>query len=503
MEYLKESHKYSKLIDKIIKKIYLSRWFIVLIILIGTAARLRQYLSNRSLWSDEAALALNIIKHGYLDLFKPLDYSQVAPSFFLITVNFLTEIFGYSEYVLRLVPLAASIISLFLLWYLSKKLLDKYMVPIVVGLLSFGGTAIYYSDELKQYSLDLMITIIILILAFNVYKNNFDLKSNLLFGITGSIIVWFSQPSIFALSAVTLSLFLSVIIKEKFKSIKKLFYIIYAALIWGLSFIAGYLFIVRATAHSGFYTFWAHSFAPIPIRSIDNLLWYSETLFSTIRIPISIYFPGIVILLLFAGFIGFFKKKDKILFFSILFTFIFLLAASMLKAYPIHERFILFTLPIFYLMIARGLEELSVNINKKNVIIIIFLVLLIFIQPIGSTARTFFQPKLRTETRPLVEHILNNKSDSDIVYVYYTSKSPFLYYTRDEEIEYILGVESTGNPEKYIDELESLAGKGRVWFIFGPVYGNELDIYLNKLNEMGQRLQYKEAFGASLFLYEI
>ena len=130
--------------------------------------------------------------------------------------------------------------------------------------------------------------------------------------------------SIFALSAVTLSLFLSVIIKEKFKSIKKLFYIIYAALIWGLSFIAGYLFIVRATAHSGFHTFWAHSFAPIPIRSIDNLLWYSETLFSTIRIPISIYFPGIVILLLFAGFIGFFKKKDKILFFSILFTFIFL-----------------------------------------------------------------------------------------------------------------------------------------------------------------------------------
>ncbi len=138
------------MIKKIIKTIYLSRWFVVLIILIGTAARLRQYLFNRSLWGDEAALALNIIKHGYLDLFKPLDYSQAAPSFFLITVNFLTEIFGYSEYVLRLVPLSASIISLFLLWYLSKKLLDKYMVPIAVGLLSFGGTAIYYSDELES-----------------------------------------------------------------------------------------------------------------------------------------------------------------------------------------------------------------------------------------------------------------------------------------------------------------------------------------------------------------
>lgn len=486
------------MIKKIIKTIYLSRWFVVLIILIGIAARMRVYLSNRSLWGDEAALALVIIKNGYLDLLKPL--GQAAPPLFLLTVKFLTEIFGNSEYVLRLIPLSASIISLFLFWYLSNKLLDKYMVPIAVGLLSVGGTAIYYSDEFKQYSVDLMVTIIILIFVFNVYKNNFDLKSNLFFGTAGSIVVWFSHPSIFVLSAVTLSLFLSVIIKEKFKSIKKLFYIVYAFLIWGLSFLLGWLFIVRATAHSGFYTFWAFAFAPMPILSINDLLWYKETLLATISVPISIYFPGIVILLLFAGFIGFFKKKDKLLFFSTLLTFIFLLAASMLKAYPIHQRLILFTLPIFYILIARGLEELSANINKKNVIIIILLVLLIFIQPIGSTARTFFQPKLRTETRPLVEHILNDKSDGDIVYVYFTSRYPFLYYARDEKIEYILGVD---NRDKFIDELESLAGKGRVWFIFGPTYGNDLGIYLDKLEEMGQRLQYIQEFGARLYLYKI
>ena len=486
------------MIKKIIKTIYLSRWFVVLIILIGIAARMRVYLSNRSLWGDEAALALVIIKNGYLDLLKP--FGQAAPPLFLLTVKFLTEIFGNSEYVLRLIPLSASIISLFLFWYLSNKLLDKYMVPIAVGLLSFGGSAIYYSDEFKQYSVDLMVTIIILIFVFNVYKNNFNLKSNLFFGTAGSIVVWFSHPSIFVLSAVTLSLFISVIIKEKFKSIKKLFYIVYAFLIWGLSFLLGWLFIVRATAHSGFYAFWGFAFAPMPILSINDLLWYRNSIFATINIPISIHFPGIVIFLLFAGFIGFFKKKDKLLFFSTLLTFIFLLAASMLKAYPIWQRLILFTLPIFYILIARGLEELSAKINKKNVIIIILLVLLIFIQPIGSTARTFFQPKLRTETRPLVEHILNNKSDGDIVYVYFTNQYPFLYYAGDEKIEYIIGVD---NRDKFIDELESLAGKGRVWFIFGPTYENDLGIYLDKLDEMGQRLQYIQEFGASLFLYEI
>ena len=493
----------SEKIVKTIKKIYLSQWFVAFIILIGTTARMRQYLFNRSLWADEAALALNIIKYGYLDLFKPLDYYQAAPSLFLIATNFLTEVFGYSEYVLRLIPLSASIISLLLIWYLSKNMLDKYMVPIAVGLLSFGGTAIYYSDEFKQYSVDLITTIIILILAFNVYKKNFNLKSSLFLGGAGAVIVWFSHPSVFVLSAVTLSLFLSVILKEKFKSIKKLFYIVYAALIWAVSFLAGYFFIVRATAFSGFYTFWASSFAPVSIKSIGDLSWYPDPLFLTIKIPISIYFPGIVIFLLFAGFAGFFKKKDKLWFYSIIFTFIFLLAASMAKAYPIHERFILFTLPIFYLIIAQGLEELSVNINKKNVIIIIFLVLLIFIQPFGSTARSFIQPKLRTETRPLVEYILNNRADDDMVYVYYTSKAPFLYYARDEEIEYIIGVESRDNPDKYIEELESLSGRGRVWFIFGPVYDDEMGLYLAKLGEMGEQLQHIEAFGANLYLYDI
>ena len=50
---LKENYNCSTLINrinKIIKKIYLSQSFVVLIILIGTAARMRQYLFNKTTW---------------------------------------------------------------------------------------------------------------------------------------------------------------------------------------------------------------------------------------------------------------------------------------------------------------------------------------------------------------------------------------------------------------------------------------------------------------------
>ena len=55
-----------------------------LIILFGTLLRLTQYLSNRSLWLDEANLALNIVNRSFLQLLKPLDNNQGAPIGFLM-----------------------------------------------------------------------------------------------------------------------------------------------------------------------------------------------------------------------------------------------------------------------------------------------------------------------------------------------------------------------------------------------------------------------------------
>jgi hypothetical protein len=158
-----------------------------------------------------------------------------------------------NEYALRLLPLIRiNSISLFLFWHLAKKIFNKYIVPIAVGLLTFSGTAIYYSDELKQYSSDLMVTIIVLILALHVYEKEFDLKSNLFFGFGGAVLVWLSHPSVFVLSGATLSLFLSIFLKEKSKGLKKIIKLIFPSLIWATSFLVGYLTIVKASCTPGF-----------------------------------------------------------------------------------------------------------------------------------------------------------------------------------------------------------------------------------------------------------
>jgi hypothetical protein len=49
----------------------------------GAAWRIAAYAQHRSLWYDEAALALNIAGRGFVELVEPLDYLQTAPPLFL------------------------------------------------------------------------------------------------------------------------------------------------------------------------------------------------------------------------------------------------------------------------------------------------------------------------------------------------------------------------------------------------------------------------------------
>ena len=54
------------------------RGIVWIIIGLGIFLRLFQYLHNRSLWLDEASLALNLIEKTFSELLQPLDYGQMA-----------------------------------------------------------------------------------------------------------------------------------------------------------------------------------------------------------------------------------------------------------------------------------------------------------------------------------------------------------------------------------------------------------------------------------------
>ena len=154
-----------------------SKWLIWIIIIIGIAARLHQYLLNHTLWLDEAFIAINIIKSNFKELLLPLKYyGQSAPVLFLESTKLITKIWNNSEFAFRLLPLLAGIGSVIAAYFLGKKFLNKKAVIVFLTLIAFSRYGIYYSAELKQYSLEMLATILILILTAKIYESGYRLK---------------------------------------------------------------------------------------------------------------------------------------------------------------------------------------------------------------------------------------------------------------------------------------------------------------------------------------
>ena len=107
------------------KNINFKRLIINSIMVAGIVLSTVQYIYNRSLWLDEARLALNIITKNSLELLAPLEYKQVAPILFLQLEKVFSLLIPNSEYGLRLVPLLFFWFSLYLFYRITHILFSN------------------------------------------------------------------------------------------------------------------------------------------------------------------------------------------------------------------------------------------------------------------------------------------------------------------------------------------------------------------------------------------
>ncbi len=165
-----------------------SRAIIILAVIISAV----QFLYNRSLWLDEAMLALNIINKSHLELFQPLDMRQVAPVLYLQITKLFSIITPETEHGLRLFPLFCFWAALILFHKTARMLFkDTLAVILVVSLFSLNHSLIYYSSELKQYMTDVFFAVLLLYL---VIKDHSSLRKKYLLLLTAGVLaIWFSN----------------------------------------------------------------------------------------------------------------------------------------------------------------------------------------------------------------------------------------------------------------------------------------------------------------------
>ena len=512
------------LVEKL-KKIYYSRWFLLVLIFIGIALRLYQYLINHTLWLDEAFIAINIIRSNYSELLSPLKYyNQAAPVIFLLVTKFITKVWGISEYALRFLPLLTGIGSMVASYFLGKKFLDKKSIPVFLTLIAFSRYGIYYSAELKQYLLEMFATIFILILASKIYESEYKLKFCLAAGFAGGFLIFCSYTSAFILAGVGIALFLSLIIRKReinnniiFK--KNILYLIISGAIWLVSFIFNYFIFVKKSATPVFYQYWKglYSFPPFPLKTSSDFLWYPKTFLNLIKDPLGFTFHisninsipyfiiviqyAVVILMIIFGTYHIIKNKKwfnlMVIYLPILVIFI----VSLLGIYPLYGRLELFIIPICYLLISEGSAE-AISIFKrgwKTIGIVLISILIAF--PIFYAVNNIINSQIRHETKPVMEYYIKNRQPEDKVYIYPSaSEEPvYTYYTEyyfeNLNDRIFIKTDFNKNKEEYYGELLEKTEKSRTWIIF-PFNTEEEKEIINFLSDNGNKVLENNATSA-------
>lgn len=500
-------HPMEGALKRLLEELNTSTAFLWTIVCWGALLRLTQYLANRSLWLDESTLALNIVNRSFSQLLKPLDYNQGAPIGFLMLERSVVHVFGTSEYALRLFPLFCAIISLLLFYRIARLCVAPKAVPIALGLFAISGPLIYFSSEVKQYSSDVAIAILLLSAAIYYDSHKFTPWRVAIFGLIGAVSIWFSHPSVFILAGVGMTLTFFSLAERRWARIGNLS-IVFS--LWALSLVACYLISLRHLSNNkNLLNHWASGFVPSPLLSLATVEWFINAFFGIFRGPVGLGLSGIAALTFLVGCISMFSNKRERLYLlisPILFT---LLAAAFHK-YPFEGRLLLFAVPSLLLCIAEGAEQIRRR-TWGETRIGACLIGLLFFYPFLLASYHLVKPISREEIKPVFNYVKEHARDQDVLCIYYAAKPAFRYYAPRFSLDKMNLVQMSDNWSNdtaiYERDIDQLRGYKRVWLLFSHSHTDdsfdEERLLLSLFDRAGTRLDYFKSAGAAVYLYDL
>jgi len=447
----------------------------------GAAFRISQYAFRTSIWHDEAFIALNIIHKSYAGLLGSLEWNESSPPGFTILEKATFTLFGSSEYVWRLIPLAAGLAGLFSFSGLGREVLGcGYARSWAVLMMAVSDKLISQSNELKHFTLDLLLAVLILWLAIRAFYSSLPTRLVLLLGFTGALGIWFSFASGFVFAGAGLALCWPALLR--WDSPARL------ALAAGGAMGLLSLFILLPTLHAqsgaGLMEFWKSSF-PDPTHPVRMAVWLGRSvlgLFNYFWQPL-----GLVVFLVAGLGSAQMCQAGSRCALAILWMPIGLsLLAAFLHLWPFGgNQHMVFAAPAVFLTVAAGIEWVRTRLIRKPVWL--GLIIAGFLIPQSAAAAYhLIVPRYRHEARPAIEFYQARRLPDDGVSVQCVAE--FEFYApalREREAESLdpakrLWIITTASGAKGFDraEIAKLAPKrpyldgaqfyGAGAYLFGP-----------------------------------
>jgi hypothetical protein len=311
----------------------------LLFIALGIITRIAIYIYNPNFWGDEVGLAQSIIFVSVKEILQGnLLACQAAPLGFILSVKALSFGFGYSEYVLRLIPLLAGILVFPIAYTFAIREFDKKFACVFLFFLTISLEILFYSIQFKQYATEVLVSLIYL----NSFCQNRKIiiekgKIPLSLALIAPIGMLFSNASIFVLAGI----FCYMLFEQwEIKQLKLFLYNSWLKILIVAVFLACYYFLWLTQIQgikSGVMNDYWKSYYPGDIKSVaswgpfvlKNMLGYfidiSRNVYLNCALFTSLFFFGLVFL---------FREKRYMLF-AIIIGIIFYITAYFFGKYPL------------------------------------------------------------------------------------------------------------------------------------------------------------------------
>jgi hypothetical protein len=274
-------------------------------------------------------------------------------------------------------------------------------------------------------------------------------------------------------------------------------------MIWSLVFLAIYLLLLRYQTTSEYLiAFWDGLLSFMPMPPWRDLSWFPKAIGGLLFIGgLS---SGLILsaALYTLGLWAYFSEEKWLWIITLTIPFALNLGVSGFKKFPFHGRLILYLLPLLFITLGKGIDEIVKIIKNRTLANVIFAGLMVLLlHPAIPTATDFLftQKYLTDDLKPVLAYMQENARSDDLIYLYHHASQKFIYYAPDynlEKLSRIDGDDRSRNAAKYQHDLSLLPRGQRIWFVFSSV--SDTKVENTKQDERTYILEYLNEHGTIL-----
>lgn len=393
--------------------------FGIIVILSGIGVSIYMNTVNRSLWLDEAYLVSSLLNRSFWNLTSmPLDYIQSAPIIYIYIIKVFIKLFGSGEGVLRLFSIICYAFTLFLSYYVSKKLFACKYPLLCAAFVANIDFLVRYSNVFKPYVSE-CVWVLLVLLVYYWYREE-KIKWWMM-AVLYMIFIWGANPVCFFIGGVLTCEFLQGVFgKERNK--------IWQSIVSGVgilsSFVFYYFYWLKAAAQDDFMqNYWVNDrypFIPKNGEDLEDAWKMIRRLFAVCNEELRYLILALVLGAFVAGILW---KKNR--YCSVLLIgFILALFASSLYMFPVRDRIWTFCFPLLAILAFYFIDIMLIREGSFRTEIFALLIMVTAILA-NDGIKTYMEKEEiyweYNEVNPLLDYVRENIKEDEMVYVYHNS----------------------------------------------------------------------------------